>query len=193
MTLATTIDVKQKVTTKMQVWTYFNIFLMFFLALGQLALIDRMIRDGIATNALAMSEGLHARNDFGEGAISSDIAVAKIESISRVGAAGFSAMLITNILQRENKFEERNKYILDEINRLPDHQLAILFAGLPDPYPESIAPEHSFFNSLTAEQAQKVKACQLKITPPNDELAVINAIKAGYNALYPHKSKECMI
>lgn len=193
MTLATTIEVKPKLTITKIARSYLGpLFLMGFI-LAQYGLIYLMIEDGAATSALAMKEGLSVRNEFGDGKISGDVAVAKLESISRVGAAGFNVMLVSNILQRENKFEERNKYILGEINRLPDHQLVILFSGLPDPYPESLAPEHSFFNSLTAEQAQKVKACQEKIAEPEGELAVVKAFKVGYNALYPQKSKECVI
>jgi hypothetical protein len=156
-------------------------------------LIYLLMQDAAETNALALKEGFAVRSDYVNGKISGDLAVAKLESISHVGAAGINAMHVANILHRENKFEERNRYILGEISRLPDHQLVKLFSTLPDSNAESMAPEHNFFTSLTAEQAEKVKACQAKITEPNGEFAIVMVVKSGYNALFPHKSKECLI
>ncbi len=190
---ATAIEVKPKPTTTSSTMTVLTSLVLFCILSAQSVLIYRMVEDGAATNALAMSEGFSVRSDFVNGKIRGDIAVGKLESISRVGAPGFNALIVAEILQRENKFEERNKFVFGEINRLPDHQLAFLFKHLPDSSPDSIAPELSFFNSLTTEQAQKVKACQEKITAPEGELQFVKAIKVGYNALYPHKSQECMI
>lgn len=192
MPLATTIDVKPKLTVK-KIGTYLSHLFLISFILALYGLIYLMIQDATATNALAMREGFDVRSDYVNGKISGDLAVAKLESISHVGAAGFNAMLVTNILDREHKFEERNKFILGEIDRLPDHQLAFLFKNLPDADPALIAPEHSFFNSLTADQAEKVKACQAKIAEPEGGLAIVRTFKVGYNALIPHKSKECVL
>ncbi|MGF6282187.1 hypothetical protein ABH908_000328 [Pseudomonas frederiksbergensis] len=192
MPLATTIDAKPKLTLKKTV-NYLGHFLLMSFILALYGLIYLLIQDAAETNALAVKEGIAVRGEYANGKISGDLAVAKLESISRVGASGINAMLVADILHRENKFEDRNQYILGEISRLPDHQLVTLFSALPDSNAESMALEHSFFSSLTTEQAEKVKACQAKITEPEGGVTIVRAFKAGYNALFPHKSKECLI